>query len=477
MRFARRRPADEGQECATARICRTAMTRVVVRSLAIVVGLTATGAARAGPEFLSNNGLSQPTAAAELGAAKTFTDVDQAVKSFEKRDFDRCLRQLASAVKAHPELPPPHALFAKLAFLSNQGALVRPALERAVSEDAVHPEVYILFGNLALVESRLTDASVHFEKAKALAATPRWTVEQRRRFEQVCHQGNAYVAEGRGDWKAARVALTGWLEQEPANARVRHRLGTALFSLGEQDAAYKQLEQAAKEDGSLESAPITMGWLYTRDRDLKKAREWLDHAIKIAPESVAARVAMTSWLLEQGRADEALAHAETAARLDPKSNAVKRVLGLTTRARKEFARSEEIFQALAREAPGDAWVRNQLALVLIEQADDAKRRQALQLAELSVRQNSDDPSALATLGTVYYRLKRLEDAEKVLQIVVGSGKGNSDAAYILALVRADRGHAENAPALLKTALSAPGLFILRKEAQQWLDSLTTTTKK
>ena len=60
--------------------------------------------------------------------------------------------------------------FAKLAFLSNQAALVRPALERAVAEDAGHPEVFILFGNLALAEGRLTDASVHLEKATALAS-------------------------------------------------------------------------------------------------------------------------------------------------------------------------------------------------------------------------------------------------------------------------------------------------------------------
>ena len=118
-------------------------------------------------------------------------------------------------------------------------------------------------------------------------------------------------------------------------------------------------------------------------------------------------------------------------------------------------------------------MRNQLALVLAEQADDAKRRRALELAELSVRQNPKDADALATLGTVYYRLNRLDEAEKVLQAVVNSGKGNSDAAYILARVKADRGHPDTAPPLLKMALSAPGLFIFRKDAQQWLDRLTT----
>ena len=170
------------------------------------------------------------------------------------------------------------------------------------------------------------------------------------------------------------------------------------------------------------------------------------------------------------------AHADAAAKLDPGSTEIKRLLGLTARERKDFARSEQIFEALAHRTPSDAWLRNQLALVLVEQTDEAKRRRALELAELSVRQNPKAADTLATLGTVFFQLKRLDDAEKVLQAVVDSGQGNSDAAYVLARVRADRGQPEAAPALLKLALNAPGIFIFRKDAQEWLERLTTKSK-
>ncbi len=161
--------------------------------------------ASAGPTTLALPSETGPTQAVELDqASRGLADVQSAIKSFEKRDFELCVQQLAQAWAAHPDLLPPHALFAKLAFLGNQGALIRPALERAVVEDGGHPEVFILFGNLALAEGRLTDAAVHFEKATALAAAPRWSAEQRDRFARLCHQGNALVAENRRDWKAAR---------------------------------------------------------------------------------------------------------------------------------------------------------------------------------------------------------------------------------------------------------------------------------
>ena len=105
------------------------------------------------------------------------------------------------------------------------------------------------------------------------------------------------------------------------------------------------------------------------------------------------------------------------------------------------------------EAPADAWLRNQLALVLVEQTDESKRRRALDLAELSVRQNPKAADSLATLGTVYYRLGRLDEAEKALQAVVNSGKGDSDAVYMLAHVKTDRGNTDAAQPLLKMALT------------------------
>ncbi|MGA7501284.1 MAG: tetratricopeptide repeat protein, partial [Isosphaeraceae bacterium] len=161
---------------------------------AVAVALATASPARAGTiPLVPSNGVSPPFAAEVDELSKSVVEVNEAIKSFQKRDLDTCLEQLAKAVKAHPELPPAHALLAELALMSNQIALVRPALETAVAQAPDHPEIYILFGNLALLENRATDAALHFEKAKALASAERWTADQRRRFERFCHQGNALL--------------------------------------------------------------------------------------------------------------------------------------------------------------------------------------------------------------------------------------------------------------------------------------------
>ena len=119
--------------------------------VALAIALATATMVRAGSVTISNSG---PGPAAELDpATRSILEVKDAIKSFEKRDFDGCLKQLVKARAAHPELPPPHALLAKLAFLANQGPLIRPALESAIGEDPEHPEIFILFGNLALAEA------------------------------------------------------------------------------------------------------------------------------------------------------------------------------------------------------------------------------------------------------------------------------------------------------------------------------------
>ena len=74
---------------------------------AVASTLAADFPARAGTiTQLPPNGVSSPFAAEVDELSKSVVEVNEAIKSFQKRDFDACLEQLAKAVKAHPELPP-----------------------------------------------------------------------------------------------------------------------------------------------------------------------------------------------------------------------------------------------------------------------------------------------------------------------------------------------------------------------------------
>jgi hypothetical protein len=142
--------------------------------VALAVALAGTPRAQAGSVLLTLESLEKLRTATGMGdSSQGLGQLDQGAQSFQRVNFEACLKRLGQVVKAHPELPPAQVLFAEPAFQNNESARIRPALERASAETPARPDVYIQFGNLALLEGRPTDAAVHFEYATALTSSQR----------------------------------------------------------------------------------------------------------------------------------------------------------------------------------------------------------------------------------------------------------------------------------------------------------------
>jgi tetratricopeptide (TPR) repeat protein len=402
---------------------------------------------------------------------KRIEELDKANDSFTRGQYDQTLELLKQANKKHPILPPPRLMLARLFLIKGQLGLARSVLERGAAEYPDYPGAYTTFGNLALTEGRLTDASLHFEKAVSLAKAGQWTENQRRYFLVQSYGGLATVAEARENWPAAKAALSSWLEVEPMNGKAHQRLARALFNVNKYAEATEELKRAVKDDASLEPAAVTMGWFYTRKGDLGKAVEWMKYAVNSAPKDPRAHVGMASWLLQQGKPEDAKVYANAAAKLDSDSRDVKLLRGLIAQYLKDYAASERLFQAIYQESPEDFRASNQLVLALVEQPVDSKRSRALQLAEMNARLYPRSSEALGTLGWTYFRQRRLEEAERALRAAIAAGNSSADTAYYLARVIAERGQPEEAKQLLKSALSSRDNFMFRKEAQELLPQI------
>jgi len=276
---------------------------------------------------------------------------------------------------------------------------------------------------------------------------------------------------------------------------LRQKLARALFFLDKPNDAFSELTQAAKDDATLEPAAVTMGRLWTEKGDVKKAREWLDRAIKADSNSMCVHLAFTNGLLQQNEIDQAKIHADAAALLKPDDADVMKLQGLIARVQKDFA-AERIFRLILNDAPGDFFASDQLALFLADQPVNQQRQRALQFADVNARVYPRSAEALATLGYVRYRNGDLDGAMQALQKAVNSGglwlpplwpspgvvigspevagfgrQPSADTVYYLALVYADQDKTKEAQRLLKAALGSKELFVYRKEAQALLDKL------
>jgi tetratricopeptide (TPR) repeat protein len=397
-------------------------------------------------------------------------EIDQAVKSFRRGDAEQALTLLRAASRKYENLPPPRLLLARLYLARQQVGPARASLEQAAVESPDYPEIYVLFGGLALYEGRLADAWLHYEMAESLVGRAKLADAQKAAVQKGLYSGKAAVAARRQDWPRAEAALSDWLALDGKNGQARQLLGVALFHQGKRDEARAALEQAATDDPTLGPAAVTLGQLYTEQGDIPKAAERMERAVRDAPGNVKAHLGYARWLMDQDQPEKARSHAETAARLDASSGEVRALRGWICWHLHEYEAAEPIFQALHDESPGNFEFHNYLALSLAEQSKP-KQLRALELAEINARLHPNSPEALATLGRVYDRLGRAAEAEHALRTATTRGTVSADAVYWLARVLAARGQGEEAGKMLRLALDTKGAFASRKEAAALLDQV------
>jgi ATP-dependent Lon protease len=158
----------------------------------------------------------------------------------------------------------------------------------------------------------------------------------------------------------------------PNDAQARFELGEALFLEGDAKAASKQLEKALELKAGFGDARRLLAKSYEKDGRPEQAREALTELTRLLPNDAAARDELVGLLLEQGRIDDALVHAEVAARLD--ASDVKRQLlfaDLLMR-RRLFARAKEVLETAQARFPNDRTLTEELKHVYLALGEEAQ---------------------------------------------------------------------------------------------------------
>lgn len=422
---------------------------------------------------------SRPAAALTLTIALALTasgqpkatvspEEEKARDLFRNGKFDDALKELEKATKADAKLPPARVTLADYFFRASQGQAARLQLEQAIAENPRHPAAYLLNGSFAFGEGRLTDTALNCRTALDLAADPRWDPDQRKKFVRDARLGLASVFESRRDWASAKENLVAVLNEDAKNTGIRTRVASATFHLGFPEQALAEFQAAWKDDPSAELPELRMAALWGAKDDSEKAEEWLKKAVSAHERDPRPARTYAGFLLDSGKIDAAKPYVEAVGKLDAKARETVALKGLFARYKKDFPTAEEAFETLARDYPNDSFAVWNLALVLVESADTAKKRRAVDLAESEVRKNQRSAEGFAVLGWCLYKSGRPDEAEKALAAAASPGTVSRDLAYFTARILTDKGKFVDAKKLLKNALTAKGPFPYRTEAEALL---------
>jgi tetratricopeptide (TPR) repeat protein len=421
----------------------------------------------------------QVTAQSLVGKAVSgdaeFQDITSGINRFRDRDIDGCRAMFERAYSNNPKLPPPGVLMSMLWLSVNQLPAARGELEQTVIDYPSDPEPYLMLGDLAFQERRVTDAETLFSRGVSLTEAFDINPKRKRDFQIRGFAGLAAVAEARKQWPVAEQQLQGWIALDPDSASGHQRMGIVRFHLGKPSEALAEFREARGLDEKAVQPELAMARLYDEKKDTDKARRLIELAIESSPSDPAVLLASAQWYLGQNDIESAKKQTDAALAIDEKSLDAKIVRGAIARVERDYATAETFFSAAHTQSPLNFPASNSLALVLIESENEESRQRSLEMAEGNValhRENSPQRvNALTTLAWVFYKLGRREDAEQILTQISQSNQLTSDGAYYVAQLLTDRGESQRAMTLLEQVLSQEPVFATRADAEELLERL------
>ncbi len=408
-----------------------------------------------------------------------FADVDSAIALFQDGDVRGARDLLVKVRQQHQQLPPVEVIVAQLFFATNQVAAGRAELEQAVTRQPTDPEAYYLFAELARQERRLADAESIYLRSLGLADQLTGNDYRKTNLQIGSYAGLGSIAASRRNWTLADRYAQAWAALEPKSVAAHRQLGMMQFRLGAYQSSLQSFQKAFDINPSSPRPEIAMALMYEElvvEGDKTKrgsARNAMKLAVKNDPDSLTTRLAVARWALDACEIDMAAENVDAARKIDAGSLDGKILAGLVARHRQDAATAEKQLLAAHLQSPSSFVALMQLALVLIEQKDEAKRQRALGYAELCFRTHPDTSQpqgreAAITMAWVLFNLGQTAQARNLAESTVVIGSLGNESAYLAAEILHASGQTEAARQILVPVLANGRCFPTKKAAEKLL---------
>jgi Flp pilus assembly protein TadD len=456
------------------------MEAVRVRYFLVVAGLLCAGLASATTALAQSTG-EQLLKSSVNDYGPQYSDVDNAIKAFQRGDFAASRRLLHEAKKKHPHLPPADVLQARLFLAANRRAEAMDALELAVAADRDDPEAYILLSDLALRQRQVTLAELALYKAVELVEKFDRNKLRRADMEIRTQAGMATISQLRGLTDKTIEHAKAWAAKEPKSPQPHRLLARAYFQQKKYNDVFAELKKVALLDKNSPQAEVALARMYEEAGFHDVAKQSMEAAVERGADNAKTRLAVALWALAVGETEMAKANADAARKLDADSTDALILQGRIARQQQDQAGAEKLLQEAAVRAPTNFSATNQLALALAASGDQEKLKRALQYAELNLRAHADGNTpagreAAVTYGWLLFRLGREADAEKAIATAIKAGSISSESAYYVSKIFSARGKPEIAVKILEPVLAMRRAFPQQKDAQALLKELAPASE-
>ena len=233
------------------------------------------------------------------------------------------------------------------------------------------------------------------------------------------------------DYKSAAEALQRAVALAPDDTRLTAELAENLFLCNQLDEALRLYQELAADDAKNPMLPLRISEIYRVKRDFAKARESLDKAKSLDPDSLDVRIDEINLLETEGKANEAIALLkglldETARKTYSAADAANRAtlldrLGVFYRSAGQFPQAVEAFRQIA---PLEAQSAPRAAVQIIETYRAAKDLEsARKEADAALKKYPTERLVQVTHASLLADLGKIDEAAAEVR---GLMKGQDD---------------------------------------------------
>ncbi|TWU37075.1 tetratricopeptide repeat protein [Novipirellula artificiosorum] len=425
-----------------------------------------------------------PTACqAEVTSVATFTEeslindkkaeLAAVQEKVNQRDDAAARAELQRLSKTGINYSDPEVMLAQMMLQAGRNVEARQVLEKLSGQHPRRFDVHFAFAQIAIGEKRWFDAYSHAELAEIAGFPANWTEAHRESMIRKMAMVKAAACEGRFAWSDAKKTYELLTKQWGKLPEVSAGLGRCEFHLGNDEIALQHFEAFYEETPGADLPEMMVAKLFEAAQQVDQTEAYFQRAIEREKRANSgeqttnkASRAYVRWLIWSNRPAEArrLLRSLPKGTTDAEKAETDYVSALIARMQGRFDEARDILSRLHQADPASFTIGNQLALVLVEDSDEARRFRALQIAQANTRNHSEFAEAWSTLGWVQFRLGDVTQAEKSLSVALKNGVVERDTAYFLSKIKEKLGQDEVASQLAEASKNANGpTFYLQEE--------------
>ncbi|HSD63783.1 MAG TPA: tetratricopeptide repeat protein [Ignavibacteriaceae bacterium] len=211
--------------------------------------------------------------------------------------------------------------------------------------------------------------------------------------------------------------LAGW------NAQGWIRLGGLYFDNKRYDEAVKVMDEAIQHFPDDFTVNLILGLSLAQSNRSSEAKPYLEKAVRINPSDITALSAYGFTLNQLKENDEAIKYINKALQIDPKNVSLLGTLGLIYDGQQDWTACDSVYEKALSIDSSNALVNNNYAYSLSERG--IKLDEAFKMAQIALKAEPLNSSYLDTMGWIYFKLGKYEEAKEYIEKAIKVGGESS----------------------------------------------------